>query len=111
MGAELKTARPDSTARRGGTVGGRSYRARVSSTQRIIDEAERYVRGLAVDLVRPHPGEFSCNGTHRHAFAYRDAVAPRATALRRRAARFDPAVRELGPGAVVPVIRGTPASS
>ena len=71
----------------------------MSSTQRIIDDAERYVRELATDLLRPNPGEclccyvarqlgeFSCNGTHRHAFAYRDAVAPRATALRERLAR------------------------
>ena len=71
----------------------------MSSTPRIIDEAERYVRQLATDLTRPNPGEclccfvarqlgeFSCDGSHRHALAFRDAVAPRATALRERLAR------------------------
>lgn len=32
--------------------------------------------------------EFSCDGTHRHAFRYRDGTAPRATALRERLRRI-----------------------
>jgi hypothetical protein len=59
----------------------------------IVDEAERLVRGLAEDLTRVRDGEclccyiwrqldeYPCDNTHRLALRYRDAVAPRATAL------------------------------
>ncbi|HEV7203462.1 MAG TPA: DUF2695 domain-containing protein [Jatrophihabitans sp.] len=59
----------------------------------IIEEAERLVRRLAADLTRIRDGEclccyvarqleeYPCDNTHRHSLRYRDAVAPRATAL------------------------------
>jgi hypothetical protein len=62
----------------------------------IVAEAERLVRRLSDALTRPRPGEclccyvarmlaeFDCDGTHRHALRYRDAMAPRATALNTR---------------------------
>jgi hypothetical protein len=62
----------------------------------IVVEAERLVQRLSDALTRPRPGEclccyvarmlaeFPCDGTHRHAMRYRDAMAPRATALRSR---------------------------
>jgi hypothetical protein len=62
----------------------------------IIDEAETLVRQLATELTRVREGEclccyvarqlddYPCDGTHRHAFRFRDASAPRATALRKR---------------------------
>jgi Protein of unknown function (DUF2695) len=66
----------------------------------IIDEAEGLVRQLATELTRVREGEclccyvarqldeYPCDGTHRHAFRYRDAVAPRATALDERLSRL-----------------------
>jgi hypothetical protein len=62
----------------------------------IISEAEGLVHQLADELTRPREGEclccyvarqldeYPCDGTHRHAFRYRDARAPRATALAQR---------------------------
>jgi hypothetical protein len=62
----------------------------------IVDEAESFVRKLAEQVTAPDEGEclccyvwrmlgeFPCDGTHRHAFRYRDARAPRATALAER---------------------------
>jgi hypothetical protein len=59
----------------------------------IVVEAERLVQRLSDALTRPRAGEclccyvarmldeFPCDGTHRHALRYRDATAPRATAL------------------------------
>jgi hypothetical protein len=59
----------------------------------IIDEAEGLVRHLATQLTGVREGEclccyvarqlneYPCDGTHRHAFRFRDASAPRATAL------------------------------
>jgi hypothetical protein len=66
----------------------------------IIDDAERLVRQLATELTRVREGEclccyvarqldeFPCDGTHRHALRFRDASAPRATALRERLSRI-----------------------
>jgi hypothetical protein len=65
----------------------------------IIDEAETLVRELATALTCVHEGEClccyvarqltysHCDQTHRHALRYRDAAAPRATALRERLSR------------------------
>lgn len=62
----------------------------------LITEAEDLVRGLAATLTSPLPAEClpcyldrmlrtaPCDGTLRLAKRYRDAVAPRATALERR---------------------------
>jgi hypothetical protein len=59
----------------------------------IVDEAEGFLRQLAGELTRPRENEclccyvarlldeFPCDGSHRHAFRYRDTMAPRATAL------------------------------
>jgi Protein of unknown function (DUF2695) len=59
----------------------------------IVDEAEGFLRQLARELTRPRENEclccyvarlldeFPCDGSHRHAFRYRDTKAPRATAL------------------------------
>jgi hypothetical protein len=68
----------------------------MTSTSPIVDEAEQFVRRLAEQATRPRENEclccyvarqldeFSCDGSHRHALRYRDAMAPRATALRER---------------------------
>ena len=68
----------------------------MTSTSPIVDEAEEFVRRLAEEVTRPRANEclccyvarqldeFSCDGSHRHAFRYRDTMAPRATALRDR---------------------------
>src|SRR5437016_1972038 len=65
----------------------------MTSTPPIVDEAEGLVRQLAAELARPRQSEclccyvarllrdFPCDGSHRHAFRYRDTNAPRATAL------------------------------
>jgi hypothetical protein len=65
----------------------------MTTVPEIVAEAETYVRVLADEVTRPlageclccyvarQLGEFDCDGTHRHAERYRDAVAPRATAL------------------------------
>jgi hypothetical protein len=65
----------------------------MTSIPPIVDEAEGFLRELATDFTRPHPNEclccyvgrmldeFPCDGSHRHAFRYRDIMAPRATAL------------------------------
>lgn len=65
----------------------------------IIDEAEGLVRQLATELTRVLDGEclccyvarqldeYPCDGTHRHAFRFRNASAPRATALHERLTR------------------------
>jgi hypothetical protein len=65
----------------------------MTTTPPIIDQAEQFVRELAEELIRVRDGEclccyvarqveqLGCDGTHRHAFAYRDSKAPRATAL------------------------------
>lgn len=62
----------------------------------IIGEAESFVRQLATEFTRVRDGEclccymarqldeYPCDGTHRHALRYRDAVAPRVTTLKRR---------------------------
>lgn len=61
-----------------------------------VDEAEQFVRSLAATLTEPLTGEClacyldrllrsaPCDGTLRLAQRYRDALAPRATALERR---------------------------
>lgn len=66
----------------------------------IIYEAEGLVRELATELTSVHEGEclccyvarqldeYPCDGTHRHALRYRDASAPRATALQERLSRL-----------------------
>jgi len=66
----------------------------------IIDEAESLVRRLATELTRAREGEclccyvarqlddYPCDGTHRHAFRFRDVSAPRATALHERLSRL-----------------------
>jgi uncharacterized protein DUF2695 len=66
----------------------------------IIDQAEGLVRQLATELTSVREGEclccyvarqldeFSCDGTHRHALRFRDASAPRATALQERLSRI-----------------------
>jgi hypothetical protein len=65
----------------------------MTTTPQIVDEAEGYLRQLAAALARPRENEclccyvarmldeFDCDGSHRHALCYRDARAPRATAL------------------------------
>jgi hypothetical protein len=65
----------------------------------IIDQAEGLVRELAAELTRVRPGEclccyvarqldeYPCDGTHRHAYRFRDTSAPRASALRDRLSR------------------------
>jgi hypothetical protein len=65
----------------------------------ILDEAEGLVRELATALTRIRPGEclccyvgrqldqFPCDGTHRLSSRFRDATAPRATAMADRLAR------------------------
>lgn len=67
----------------------------------ILDEAESFVHTRAEALTRPREkeclccfvarqlNEFGCDGSHRHALHYRDAMAPRATKLRER-------LREIG---------------
>jgi hypothetical protein len=62
-------------------------------SQRIDLEAERFVSDLSADVLRPAPGEclvcylnrqlveFDCDGTHRFSIQFRDATAPRSTAL------------------------------
>ena len=71
----------------------------MTSLPPIAREAEALVRQLADDLTRPHEHEclccyvarmldqFPCDGSHRHAERYRDAAAPRATALLDRLSR------------------------
>jgi hypothetical protein len=66
----------------------------------IVAEAESLVRELAEQVTQPAAheclgcyvwrmlGEFPCNGSHRHAFRYRDAMAPRASALADRLSRI-----------------------
>ena len=65
----------------------------MTSPPPIVEQAEEFLRELATELVTPRPGEclccyvarmlddMPCDGSHRHALRYRDAVAPRATAL------------------------------
>jgi hypothetical protein len=72
----------------------------MTTTPPIIDEAEDLVRRLATELTRVRRGEclccyvarqldeFQCDGTHRFAERFRDASAPRATALRDRLSRI-----------------------
>ncbi len=66
----------------------------------IIDEAETLVRELAAELTRVREGEclccyvarqlneYGCSGGHGPSIRYRDAVAPRATALLDRLSRL-----------------------
>lgn len=72
----------------------------MTTTPPIIDEAEGLVRELAAELTRVREGEclccyvarqldqYPCDGTHRNAVRYRDASAPRATALYGRLSRL-----------------------
>jgi hypothetical protein len=65
----------------------------MSSIPSVVDEAEAFVRQRATELVRPRENEclccyvarlldeFPCDGSHRYALHYRDAKAPRASAL------------------------------
>jgi hypothetical protein len=65
----------------------------MTSLPSIVEKTEEFLRELAADLVQPRPGEclncyiarmlddMPCDGSHRHALRYRDALAPRATAL------------------------------
>ena len=65
----------------------------------IVDEAETLVRQLAEHFTQARGDEclccyvwrmlddFPCDGSHRHAYRYRDLRAPRATALRERLSR------------------------
>jgi hypothetical protein len=67
----------------------------MTTTPPIIDHVERLVREWATELTAVREGEclccyvarqleeYPCDNTHRHAFRYRDAMAPRATAFRR----------------------------
>ena len=76
-----------------GTVGARRYVPTMTSSPPIIDETEGFLRERAAELTSPRENEclccyvarmldqFPCDGSHRHAFRYRDAAAPRATAL------------------------------
>lgn len=62
----------------------------------LVTEAEQLVQALAAAITEPRDGEClacyldrllrtaPCDGTHRLARRYRDAMAPRATALERR---------------------------
>jgi Protein of unknown function (DUF2695) len=62
----------------------------------IVQEAEGLLRRAATEVSCPRAGEclccyvarmldeFPCDGSHRHAIRYRDAMAPRATALAKR---------------------------
>jgi hypothetical protein len=71
----------------------------MTTTPKIIAEAEDLVRQLAAELTRVRAGEclccyvarqldeYPCDGTLRHALRFRDAVAPRATALAKRLGR------------------------
>jgi len=73
--------------------------ADMDPTPLTIDGAESFIRQLQADLIRPREREclccyvarslieLPCDGTHRHAFRYRDMMAPRATALRDRLSR------------------------
>jgi hypothetical protein len=66
----------------------------------IVEEAEGFLRQRAAALVDPRPNEclccylarmldrYACDGTHRYAVHYRDAMAPRATALTTRLAEL-----------------------
>jgi hypothetical protein len=66
----------------------------------IIDEAELILRELSNELASVRDGEClccyvwrqlqisPCKGTHRYALRFRDAAAPRATALRARLTRY-----------------------
>jgi hypothetical protein len=66
----------------------------------ILDEAEGLVCQLAEELVRPREreclccyvarmlAEYSCDGTHRHAFRFQQARAPRATGFAARLGRL-----------------------
>jgi Protein of unknown function (DUF2695) len=72
----------------------------MTTNPQIIDQAEGLVRELASELTCVREGEclccyvwrqlgqFPCNGTHRHAIRFRDAAAPRATALRNQLSRL-----------------------
>jgi hypothetical protein len=65
----------------------------------IVDEAESFLRGRVEELTQLRENEclccyvarlldeFPCDGSLRHALKYRDAVAPRATALKERLGR------------------------
>lgn len=71
----------------------------MTTTPKIISEAEDLVRQLATDLTRVRESEclccyvarqldeFGCDGTLRHALRFRDALAPRASALEKRLGR------------------------
>jgi hypothetical protein len=71
----------------------------MTSIPPIVGETERFVRLLAAQLTRPRNkeclccyvarllDEYPCDGSLRHAYRYRDAVAPRATALGDRLSR------------------------
>jgi len=71
----------------------------MTTTRPIVDEAETLVRQLATELTRVREGEClccyvarqldecPCDGTHCHSLRYRDAAAPRATALAERLGR------------------------
>ena len=73
--------------------------ASMDSTSFTINQAEAFVQQLAETLTHPREreclccfvarqlDEYHCDGSHRHAIRYRDAVAPRATALRDRLRR------------------------
>lgn len=72
----------------------------MTSIPAIVDEAESVVRLWVTELVRPRKNEClccyvarllnetPCDGSHRHAVRYRDATAPRATALVERLGRI-----------------------
>jgi hypothetical protein len=71
----------------------------MTTNSTIIDEAESLVRQLATELTHVREREclccyvarqladYPCDNTHRHCLRYRDARAPRATALRDRLSR------------------------
>jgi hypothetical protein len=73
--------------------------AAMTSDSSIVAEAEAFLRACSKQLTDPYEheclccyvarmlGEFPCDGTHRHALRFRDARAPRATALRDRLSR------------------------
>jgi hypothetical protein len=79
---------------------GSATTATMTTTPPIIDEAETHVRVLAAELTRVREGEclccyvarqldeHGCDGRHGHSVRYRDAVAPRATALLERLSRL-----------------------
>src|SRR3954463_9858356 len=68
----------------------------MTSTPTIVNEVESYLRNWVAEVSKLRDkeclccyvarllDEFPCDGSHRHAIRYRDAMAPHATALTKR---------------------------